>query len=448
MDVLLSDAPLWVLQRYDTIIVAGEWQPGKQDLLRVRTNLAGAIAGGARVVATAGAVGAIGAIVAGVSAPEMASVGSTGCAVLPAGTKVDVHEGSLSGNTGGGSVTVSEAHAFTACTLQLPAGNTTVLASAGSVTLAAEVAAGSNGGSLVVLASPYGVPMQRVLVPSSAVDVTLPSPFPLLSHAAAVLAATLNATVLFDAQPPPVQQAVVASTLSMATGAVTSNTPVTGLSTIVTRVSQGVYFLLVANPALRQQPLAISSRSGTIAALQEVQLLNPVRHAVGYLPDGFSGAQLGSNSATTIAGADVRLFKITLTSASASASRGTVLGLEQGLGLRRKLTERLSVTPLPPSSPPPLPRGSGLRLRPTVPPSDGSGGGGMRASIEQARPFFFQAWDTVLVDYRYYSGGARDEALQHEQAWLKAQVCVCVWGVVACARLVVTVDGGGGGDVA
>ena len=73
-----------------------------------------------------------------------------------------------------------------------------------------------------------------------------------------------------------------------------------------------------------------------------------------------------------------------------------------------------TVALLPQVAPPPAPVGLGVRL---VPPGVAVD---LVAAI-QARPSFFQRFDTVLVDYRHYLDTSLDR-LRAEHEWLRLQV--------------------------
>ena len=94
---------------------------------------------------------------------------------------------------------VTEPYAFDVCPLAYPANATVVATSVSSgAVLAVSLAVGA--GHVVVSATPDAVVAAAVTTPTSKVDVTLPTPYPLARHVELLLVSVLNQTVLFDLQ--------------------------------------------------------------------------------------------------------------------------------------------------------------------------------------------------------------------------------------------------------
>lgn len=339
LDVLLSDAADWVLQQYDTVLVSSELTGG----VEVEANLRAFLQAGGRVVITAGNLATL---------PEKSlgvNVTSSPCRSVAAGAKVTMKGGS----------TLTEPYNMSVCDLAFPA-NASVLASLADDTPLAVQLPLALGGSLTVFASPYAVSATQQGQPHSQVDQSLTSPFPLLEHARYLLHTTLSRATLFSS---------------------TAN-----LTLTVSHIGGQDFHVLVSNPELREQPLKLLCEQAAISKLKEIPLDQSEKGQEGYLPDGYQDTSLGNSTATTIAGADTRLFSV-------------------------NLADSPSLHFLPHTQPKPPPTGVGLYLRQ------------IHSSIRQTvlfMPTFFQHFSIVVVDSEYLI--SRDELfLKQEGAWLKSQ---------------------------
>jgi hypothetical protein len=156
------------------------------------------------------------------------------------------------------------------------------------------------------------------------------------------------------------------------------------LSLITCKNGPGEYSLSVFNNSYKQKPLKIESKCGNIERLEELPLDHSEAGAVGQLPAGSEGAPLGENTADTIAGGEVRVFRLRVHDAD--------------------------VADIPHLTPPARPAGRILPLR------------GARPIEEEVlmRPTFFQHFDAVSVDWRYLHDSDRD-ALAREAGWIGRQ---------------------------
>jgi hypothetical protein len=288
-DVLLSDAPAWLLQRYPVLVVAGELNVDSE----LRAKLESYARGGGWLVAP------------GDTATKLAGV----CGVAPAAGSEAVRR-----VCGRGWITV------------LPGEFGIEEAGTGAAALKSEI------------------------------DKTLANPRPLLAGTRAALDEAFRSQVLFEAGD--------------------------GLAVIVCRRAAGDYTVGVLNNSLRARPFKIRSRIGRIASIKEMPLDVSEKTAEGFLPDGFEGAAVGSSDGRTIAGGDVRIFRV-------------------------KLAGEEQADETPHVAPPQSPRGRNLELY------------GAR-SIEDAilaRPTFFQNYDGVIVDWKCLA--ERDAAaLGREAGWV------------------------------
>jgi hypothetical protein len=130
--------------------------------------------------------------------------------------------------------------------------------------------------------------------------------------------------------------------------------------------------------------MRIVSNVGPIKSIEELPLDQSEKQAVGYLPEGFEKAPIGISGKNTIAGGDIRVFRVRV--------------------------EEAGVEELSPAVPPANPTGRFLPLR------------GMRGIKEEilARPTFFQHFDGVSVDWKYLAD-RESSALQKEAGWLGLQ---------------------------
>ncbi len=177
---------------------------------------------------------------------------------------------------------------------------------------------------------------------SGDIDKPLPKPYRLRPEARAALEKAFRSQVLFEAGE--------------------------GLSVITCRLSPGDYTVGVSNNSWRERPLRILSHCGPIEKLEELPLDQSEKTATGYLPEALEAPALGHSEEKTIAGGDVRIFRVRVR--------------EQG------------IEEIPHVLPPPRPQGRLLALR------------GIRSIKEAvlARPTFFQHFDGVMVDWRDVSG--------------------------------------------
>jgi hypothetical protein len=215
-------------------------------------------------------------------------------------------------------------------------------------------------GLVTVFASPFGLGAESAVKETivRAENTPLPNPYPILRHVHDILDQAFQSQKLFDAGD--------------------------GLSLIVCRRGTGDYTLGIANNSLEELPLRIVSHVGAIQAIDEMPLDQSEKQAVGYLPEGFENAKIGVSGKDTIAGADIRIFRV----------RVQESGVE----------EIAHVTP------PQNPTNRFLPLR------------GMNPIKDEIllRPTFFQHFDGVAVDWKYVA--SRDpSALKQEAAWIGLQ---------------------------
>ena len=312
-DCLLSDAPLWALDRYAVVIVVGELGGGRE----VRDKLQAYAERGGHVVLTAGNLAKLPGGLAGIT-------NASGDATMGKMRRM--------GGMIGGMTNVS-----------------------GSATV------GFGRGRVTVFASPFGVEPDITVDAGlrSETDKPLPKPFKLAPDVRLGLEAILRSQQLFAVQGE-------------------------GLSVITCRKGPGEFTIGIANNTWREQPFLLESLCGKVESLRELPLATSEAGAPGQTPEVVDGSKLGKNSATTIAGGDVRMFAVKVQEA----------GVEE----------------IQHQAPPPRPRGRLLPLR-------------YATSIKEeilARPTFFEHFDGVCLDWSYLHEREK-VALQKEYGWVKRQ---------------------------
>lgn len=256
-DVVLTDAPLWVLERYPLLIVAGELGGGRE----TQDKLLRYAAGGGHLVFLQGCWP----IAAGERGPEPATSFKEG-----GPRAIDLTHGTV----------IEQDPSFHR--LENVA-NGTVLARCGGERIVVEHRHGR--GRITQFASPHGIAPTgpRAL---NREDTPLRNPRPLQNHVRSIVADLLRGQQLFAVDPQ--------------------------LHLITCRQAPGKYTLGVFNHTWREQPLRIASRCGSITSIRELPLDESEKGAVGYTPEGVDPSTLGRNSETTIAGGDVRVFAVTV----------------------------------------------------------------------------------------------------------------------------------------
>lgn len=156
------------------------------------------------------------------------------------------------------------------------------------------------------------------------------------------------------------------------------------LGLVTCRKQAGEYTLGILNNSWGELPLQITSLCGPVESIRELPLDTAERQAVGFTPPGLEKAALGANTATTIAGGDIRIFVVKVKEAG--------------------------VAEVPHAVPPPRPQGRWLALRKPW---------SLKEEILR-RPTFFQHFDGILVDWQYLHGREK-AALAREAGWIRRQ---------------------------
>ena len=178
VDVLLSNASSWILKQYDTIIVIGGG-------LEVEMNLMEYVESGGHLVLTVGNL-----VKFRKSAFNVTS--NMNCRPVPAGTEVAfIYETNFIDN-------------MTVCDLnvQLPSSHYCLIAKLlnnDPLIVRIPFQCNDSGGTVTIFAAPFAILSSQVATPTSEVDVTLLSPYPLLDHSRKMLNYILaNASIFYS----------------------------------------------------------------------------------------------------------------------------------------------------------------------------------------------------------------------------------------------------------
>lgn len=346
-DSLLSDSPVWLLNRYPLLIVAGRLTGGDPRLNKegkptarnseLITKLTTYVENGGRLLLTAGNLEAL---------EGFLGMKIDGITHFDPGMKIDFFDGTEN---------LTETNSFDLLDVTIPK-NAKIIASCREAVVAFEAHYGS--GSVLVLNTPFGISNDRKFdgpIPNR-LDEPLRNPYPLLRHAEKILRNELDKTVLFDVGDE--------------------------LGSIVCRKKENIWTIGVFNNGLSERPFAIKSRIGTIRSIRELPITTDERGELGFLPKEVDAPYLGKHTETTIAGADVRIFEVTL---------------------EKENIEIIQDLPIPP-----IPKGRFLDLRnPTL----------AKEEI-LARPTFSEHYDGIVLDWRYADVRSEDQ-IRREADWLR-----------------------------
>lgn len=331
-DCLLSDAPLWVLKQYPVLVIAGELQPGKE----INDKLESYVKDGGHLVITAGSLKNLPDGIAGIRA--------TGKTFPGAGTV------SYNGQT------LQETSPYSLAGLSYPSEGV-VIQQSGNTPAAIQVRRGK--GQLTVLASAFGIAetAQSPLPVKVHEEKPLDRPFPILNHVKALLQDIFASVQLFETNP--------------------------ALSIVTCIKSTDEYNVLISNDQWTPQDFTIHAKHGEIVSVKELPVNNAEMKATGYTPKVVI-TRPGSNTAQTIAGGSVRIFRVKL------KNTGAVIQPE--------------ITPTANSSRIALGLGNIPDIKEAV----------------LARPTFFAHYDRVMIDWRYLHNREKT-ILQQEAGWISRQ---------------------------
>lgn len=259
-DCLMSDAPLWVLQQYPVLVIAGELQGGKE----IKDKLQQYVETGGHLVITSSSLK---------NMPEgISGVTATGSLRL---SREAVRYGDR---------TITEVDGYLLDSLDYLE-ESRILQFSGDRVAALERPSGK--GKLTVIASPYAQ--------SEAVKCALPvfvqeekplgKPYPILNHVRVLLEDIFVSQQLFETNP--------------------------ALSMVTTVKNPREYHVLLTNSSWEPVSFAIQARVGKIASIRELPISEKEMKALGYTPKVVT-CKNGVNTEGQIAGGSTRAFKIRL----------------------------------------------------------------------------------------------------------------------------------------
>lgn len=291
------------------------------------------------------------------------------CVTYASGTQVTIitQDGTI--------VQINEMAAFSACTLVCNNCRTIAWVTASNFPLAM-VSSNDAGGEIIIFANLFGSVLNPVQVTDPSENAALNTPYPLVTHVRALVDDALTQRALFDV---PGMTWTACRLPNLISEPVSSSTQ---------------YTILVSNPTQAQSPLFIIPRFGSLTALEELTGAVPTSlyTALGYVPDGSEGVDLGNSTTTTIAGLDTRIFRVSI------ANDNTTL--------------------LPVSVPPRRPSGLGVNLR--LPPTSSL------QNLFPSSPSLPQIFDTVIVESTYISQRIVETLKDDARAYAQVGVTVVV----------------------
>ena len=274
LDVILTDAALWDMQRYDTLIVASAVQYTKE----VSSNLENYIKSGGNVIITADNF---------VLFQDdfysflKLTLNINSCEAYSAEEPVSINLPST--------IFLTEKYPMSVCDSHYEEEILQLAQTKDGKPLALMYQSSDSSGYVLIFTTPYATSAEIINKPTNDVDTPLYPAFPLLHHVELILNNFLTRV----------------SILQMANAE---------LSYIVNYLQHNDYLVLVTNPLMNQQPLLFTSPIGKVIKVTEHPLDQSEKNKTGYLPDGYEGTDLGVSTDTTIAGVDTRLFTVTLDS--------------------------------------------------------------------------------------------------------------------------------------
>lgn len=329
-DCVLSDVPAWVLKQYGLLVAAGELMVDDE----LRDKIKAFIERGGHFIVTA--------VNARKLWPQLKI--SEGC-IFSAGSIVKFSKG----------LDVKEESEFELYQIELPE-KAEVLASCNKHPSVIRLAYAE--GMITILLSPFGINKNPLNSDSvlNQVEHSLDCPFKLLNHVRHVLGEAFAGQQILSVGE--------------------------GLGYITCRKSTGEYLVCIYNNNLSARPFKITSKAGSISGIKELIIDDqPIKAATGYWPGGMEKNDGGISDATTIAGGDVRVFRVTI--------------------------EEKDIRFLERVSPPPPVAGRLIAYR---------GMGSLQETILKW-PTFFQHFDGVKIEWNYLF--SRDiKQLEREREWI------------------------------
>jgi hypothetical protein len=259
-DCILSDCPLWLLQQYPVVVIAGKLNSDHE----IKYKLEKYVQSGGHLIITSGNL-------------ENIPDGLLEVKTMPPATQVNENALVEYQNT-----RIKESSAFQITGLSYPDRAKTI-AFYGQKPIAIECSFGK--GKLTVFAAVFGIPSKPVTtIPiKSEIDKELETPYPLLNHVKAICSDIFAGTQIFQTNPE--------------------------LSLIICRKDHGEYTLAMSNNSWVEKPFTLVSNGGKIETIRELPIDCEEKKAIGYLPKNVKNST-GENTKGTISGGDIRIFSV------------------------------------------------------------------------------------------------------------------------------------------
>lgn len=331
-DCLMSDAPAWVMKQYPVLVIADELQPG----LEIKDKLETYIKDGGHLIITAASLRNMPGGITGITAEGKVVKSS-------APIKYNGKE-------------IKENAPYSLAGLQYPS-TTKVIQQSGNIPAVIELKSGS--GKITVIASPYGITdnPQCALPVKVEEEKPLDKPYPLLNHVKTLLEDIFASVEIFETNP--------------------------ALSLVTCIRKENEYTILLSNDGWEEQSFDIRTKTGKIVSIKELPTDYSEMKAIGFTPKVVTGP-VGRNSANTIAGGNVRIFRVQLNNAR-------ITGIPEVVPIPNKTNRTLVLRNI----------------------SD------IKEEI-LSRPTFFEHYDRIAVDWKYLHH-KESKILTEEKGWISRQ---------------------------
>ncbi|MFA5089268.1 MAG: TIM barrel protein, partial [Candidatus Omnitrophota bacterium] len=266
-EVLLTDAEESVLSFYSTVIISGEVEPSEE----LKVKLENFVRNGGRLVITAGNLLKFADGLAGLKATKET-------VSFPAGTLVLF-----------GKEEVREDLAFQ-LHKTITGADQEIIVRCGKTPAVVKRKFGT--GEILLCLSSFGIspysalPGRKISIDGGTPETPLPNPFPLLAHVKHLLDALFKEERIFEVGE--------------------------GLGYVTCRKGPGNYTIGIYNNGFKELPFRIKSLSGKMVSIKELPIDCSEKGKRGYWPTGFEDTDTGKNTEKTIAGGDIRIFRVTI----------------------------------------------------------------------------------------------------------------------------------------
>ena len=264
-DCILSDAPLWLLEQYPVLVIAGGLSSG----IEINEKLEAYVQNGGHLVIPAGAL-------------QNMPVGIAG---ITAGNR-SIH---CTGTVQYGEKKVDESGPYLLVELSFPTSAEIIMR---HENMPAAIRLNHGRGKVTVFASPFGLPEtpQCPLPATVKEEKPLARPFPMLNHVRMLLQEIFTSQQIFHTNPE--------------------------LSMITCVKNKNEFTVFISNDQWTPKEFDIRASTGKIVSMKELPVNTSEMDKTGYKPKVVT-ANTGKNTGKTIAGGSIRIFNISLEDARA-----------------------------------------------------------------------------------------------------------------------------------